>query len=148
MSVPWILHIDILRLIVSLKLYVRRYMNVLPISAVCVVFVETVRRFCHIFCIVEFPDAIQRFFQTLDVLYKLGFAHIILVVGVCRYSILLIKQGIFYFILHLNALLFESGMYQPYFHYITHNDILVFIIIFVSCKFVFLYNSDNCSSIC
>ncbi len=80
MPVPRILHIDILGLTISLELDMRGYTDVIPAAAVCVIFEKIVRRILHIFCISEFPDTIQRLFQALDILYKFGFAQIILVV--------------------------------------------------------------------
>ncbi len=127
MPVPRILHVGILRSVVPLELYVRRNPYILPASAVGIAFVKIFWRIVHVLCIPELPYAVQRPSQALHLLHQLRLAPVISVVGVCRHPVLLIKQRIFYLVLHV--------------HYSIHSFFYVFIIFSISRNFVFYFIS-------
>ena len=99
-SFPRILHIGILRCVVSLHLDMRRHADIIPFCAVILRCLKSRNRALVVLCVVEFPQSVQTVTEVFHMLLHFFHRSIIPVIGMRRYPVLsIIRRVLHFFIL-------------------------------------------------
>ena len=86
-SFPWVLHVSILRCVVTLHLDMRRHTDIIPCSAVIFRCFKSRNRALIVFCIVKFPQSIQTVPEVFHLLLHFFHRTIVSVVRMCRHTV-------------------------------------------------------------
>ena len=96
MAFPRILHIGILRSIVSFHLDMCRHINVFPVFAGICLCLKTLDRSCIVLCILEFPESVHVIAVRSLTIFSLFLRTVIGMVGMCRHSSIAEILRVFY----------------------------------------------------